>query len=380
MGHAVYGPYKHLDPGDYAVEFNLSPDGTSASDAEEICATVDVAAEFGQQILVSRDVTARQLGDGPLTLRLPFRATSPCLCEFRVGVSGRLPLVIEDYCRVVRLPDAQADVDALLDDARFPASAGSPVFTQHRADLRRLYEGCAEVRIVNDDVIVAIDGIAFYARVSDDLRFVSEIFLKNTYNFLLGSDCCVIDIGMNLGLVSLSFARKECVREVHSFEPFRATYDRAMANLSLNPALAAKISAHNFGLAGWDDEPTILVPDHGDSGALSIRGADRGEPVQIRVRNAADVLDPIIRGAVAKGRRIIAKVDCEGSEFPIFEVLERRGLFEHVSALMVEWHRGGSKTQYDLLQPLLQRGFVAFDLTPQSGNGFFYAVRTAAAD
>ena len=141
--------------------------------------------------------------------------------------------------------------------------------------MRRLYENGAIVRIVGNDVVVTIEGVSFYARISDDLRFIGEIFYRNTYNFLVGEECCVIDIGMNIGLVSLTFARKAMVKEVHSFEPFKRTYDRARANLSLNPEIADKISAHNFGLADMDEETTVLIQDESNSGAFSIRGSEQ---------------------------------------------------------------------------------------------------------
>ena len=232
------------------------------------------------------------------------------------------------------------------------------------------------MKIVNDDVIVTIDGISFYARVPDDLRFVDEIFFRRIYNFSLKNDCYIIDIGMNIGLATMTFAQKDFVRKVHSFEPFKGTYSRAHANLSLNPEIAAKVSAHNVGLADADEDKTVLIYDESDSGAFSIRGSVSGTPAAISVRNAATVLGPIIEAAKANGLSIIAKVDCEGAEFPIFESLERHGLLAEITAFMVEWHRGSwGKTQRDLIAPLLKHGFTIFDLTGKTGNGFFYAVK-----
>ena len=288
------------------------------------------------------------------------------------------PLLIDDYCPVLPLNGRDADCAPQFDASRFPDPSGPKpaFFLNHLSILRRFYENGAGVKIVDGDVIVTIDGISFYARVPDDLRFVDEIFFRSTYNFSLGRDCCVIDIGMNIGLVAMTFARKDFVKQVHSFEPFKGTYSRARANLSLNPEIAAKISAHNFGLADADEDKTVLIYDESDSGAFSIRGSGSGTPEAISVRNAAKVLGPIIEAAKADGLSIVAKVDCEGSEFPIFETLEQHGLLAELSAFMVEWHRGIlGKTQRDLIAPLLTHGFTVFDLTGKTGNGFFYAVR-----
>jgi FkbM family methyltransferase len=380
-GHAVYGPYQSLDPGRYAVEFNLEAAEGVQIGQDGICAAVDIASGFGRTIHARQDVPLSRLREGPARIRLTFETDHSATFEFRVATSGLAPLLIDDYCRVLPLDSENVDSGAIFDESSFPepGPAQPAFFLNHLPILRRLYESGAGVRVVDGNVIVTIDGISFHARIPDDLRFVNEIFFRSTYNFLVEKDCCVIDIGMNIGLVAMTFARKSFVKQVHSFEPFKDTYSRAQANLSLNPKLATKISALNFGLAGADEEKTVLIQDESDSGAFSIYGSEKGKPKAITVRNAATILKPIIEDAKAKGLSIVAKVDCEGSEFPIFEILEKQGLLAEISAFMVEWHRGVlGKTQQDLIAPLLAHGFTAFDLSGQTGNGFFYAVKGAS--
>jgi FkbM family methyltransferase len=381
-GHAVYGPYQNLDPGRYAVEFNLEAAEDVQFDRDDICAAVDVASGFGRTIHARDDVSLSRLREGPVRIRLAFETYAPGIFEFRVGTTGLAPLLVDDYCRVLPLNGAEADCASLFDASRFPDPRVGPkpaFFSDHLSILRRLYESGAGVKIVDGDVIVTIDGISFYARVPDDLRFVDEIFFRSAYNFSMGQDCCVIDIGMNIGLAAMTFARKDFVKKVHSFEPFKSTYNRGRANLSLNPEIAAKVSAHNFGLGDADEDKTVLIYDESDSGAFSIRGSESGTPAAISVRSAETILGPIIEGAKANGLSIIAKVDCEGAEFPIFETLEQHGLLAEISAFMVEWHRGSwgsrGRTQRDLIAPLLVHGFTVFDLTSKTGNGFFYAVK-----
>ena len=377
-GHAVYGPYLHLEPGRYVVEFNLRSEGTLPKD-HEICATVDVATLHGKMIHAFGEVTAHDLRHGSLAIPLVFQIDTGATFEFRVGVTGRASLLVDDYTRLLKLERADDDPHAVLAGDRFPSTdiLPKPAFLLHnKAALRQLYEKGASVRIAGDDVVVSLHGVSFYARVIDDLRFVDEIFFRSAYNFSLGRDCCVIDIGMNIGLVAMTFARRPWVREVHSFEPFPSTHARACANLRLNPELAAKITVHNFGLANADSDITVLIADESDSGCLSIRGSDQGVPKSIVVKTAADILGPIIESARARGHAVIAKVDCEGSEFPIFESLSQAGLLEKISAFMVEWHRVfPGRTQAELIAPLLRHGFVVFDQTGPTDNGFFYAAR-----
>jgi len=378
-GHAVFGPYIDLSSGHFVVEYNLAAADGQNLDRSDICAVLDVASENGQLIFAREEIVASRLASGPLCIAIQFKVTRPGTFEFRVAVTGTAALVIDDYCRILLLPHADADAQALLDETRFPVPKAmtNPVFfLENRSLLYRFYENGATVKIVDDLVIVTIEGISFNAGSIDDIRFVEEIFFRRTYNFLSGRDCCVIDIGMNLGLVAMTFASKPYVREVHSFEPFRSTYARAMANFALNPELFAKIRPNNFGLADNDKDVTILIGDDRDSGAMSIRGSGVGSPESIVVCDAASVLGPIIARAQENGFDIIAKVDCEGSEFPIFKVLEENNLLTKITAFMVEWHRGNEgKTQHDLIDPLKGHGFLAFDLTRKTGNGFFYAVK-----
>ena len=118
--------------------------------------------------------------------------------------------------------------------------------------LKGLYDQNIDVRVADGAVTLTVRGISLYARSRDDLTFIGEIFYENAYNFRIGRDACVIDIGMNIGLATLMFASKPEVREVHSFEPFTSTYERATANIALNPQLAAKVLALNHGLADRD--------------------------------------------------------------------------------------------------------------------------------
>jgi FkbM family methyltransferase len=222
-------------------------------------------------------------------------------------------------------------------------------------------------------------GVRFNARVYDDVNFVHELFVINAYNFLFQKPTCVIDIGMNVALASLLFATKPFVEEIHAFEPFDATYNRGIANIKLNPALAPKIRLNKFGLGDNVDGDVILkIYDTGDSGAMSTRDIEGGTLMRVPMRDAAETLRPIIESAHARGLEVVVKIDCEGSEFPVFASLARSDIFKQIRAVMVEWHRVfEGRNQEELIAPLVASGFMVFDITPPEGNGFFYAVRAA---
>ncbi len=73
--------------------------------------------------------------------------------------------------------------------------------------------------LADDKVILDIDGVKVYARELDDLHCLNEIFVSNIYNIAIPHDACVIDIGMNIALATLFFAKTNNVKEIHSFEP-----------------------------------------------------------------------------------------------------------------------------------------------------------------
>lgn len=378
VGHAIYGPYKPLDPGYYAVEFCVRPAEECAIGNDEVCAQVDVVVQSGNVVLAQEDIHLSRLQSGAIFVPLSFHNDVRQPVEFRVAVSGQIPLIIDDHCPVIALNDKDADYVALLEQARFPDpnSASVPqVFRDLLPSFRDLHENGAIIKVIDGRLIVTL-GVSFYANETDDMILVGELFLRQVYNLIAEGEWCAIDIGMNIGLASLLLAAKPFVKEVHAFEPFASTFERACANLGLNPDIAHKITAYNLGLEDKDEDKTVLIRDDRPSGAFTTTGWRVGTPQVISIRNAATTLRPIIEAAKARGRNVIVKVDCEGSEFPIFATLDTHGLMDDISAFMVEWHRiDWQKTQQDLIAPLLRRGFVVFDLSPRTGNGFFYAVR-----
>ena len=246
--------------------------------------------------------------------------------------------------------------------------------------LRQLHDRGSLVSVENDAVVITLGKTKIHAREIDDLTFIGELYFRNTYNFVFAKPTCVIDVGMNIGLATLFFAAKENVREVHGYEPFPKTFERALANIELNSAHAGKIHANNFGLADKNGEVIVTVPAGQLSGMNSTRSAGRGISIPIEIRDASETFRPIVEKARQSGLSVVAKIDCEGSEFAVFESLESRGLLDQISGLMVEWHRGAAeRTQHDLLEPLLRRGFMAFDVSrnddppatdSQCGSGF----------
>ncbi len=230
--------------------------------------------------------------------------------------------------------------------------------------------------------LVTIRGLTYSIKSEEDLFILTEIFEHQCYNFQTSGETVVIDIGMNIGIASLFFASDPNVRHVYSFEPFKRTYELACANLRLNPTFEAKITPHNFGLAGQDSTQELPYIEE-RKGSLGVQGMPSNftpaavdlNVQRIELREAAAVLRPIF--AANPHANIVLKMDCEGSEYGIFENLAAAGMLGRFQAVMLEWHREGPRPLRDALH---EHGFEVFTFGDHPSQvGMLYAVRAKPA-
>lgn len=163
VGHAVYGPYAHTQPGTYRVDFKialLSPE----TDPDTICATLDVTANEGRATLVSKSLHARDLGRDFSIYSLNFTLREFRSLEFRVYVNGTAELLVCDDPHIIRLSDPVGD--ALPADPRDDTNDPVELHRQIRAVLRLLrphaVKGFRKVRLgnISDGGYVCIDDFA----------------------------------------------------------------------------------------------------------------------------------------------------------------------------------------------------------------------------
>jgi FkbM family methyltransferase len=221
---------------------------------------------------------------------------------------------------------------------------------------------------------------ALTLRVDTDEEFfiLHELYIEHIYDVRMPTSFRVIDVGMNVAFASLLFAASGATA-VRSFEPFPVTFERAMENLSLNPALAARIDARNIGLAARDGE---LLADfnpalRGSSGLFENVMSEEGaslQKVSIGIRDCVEqVRDFIDRPA---GEHLVAKIDCEGAEYEILEEWEKAGILPCLDFVVMEWHRRAKREPVELADRLQRCGFAvhcpdAFDRE----HGMMHAAR-----
>ena len=193
----------------------------------------------------------------------------------------------------------------------------------------------------------------------EECEMMSEIHLAGCYDLRLPGDWHVVDIGANVGMAALFFAQQHWCRRVISFEPFAPTALAFESNLKLNPTLAHKITVVREALG---EKETALEVDYDPAlrGSMSLFGvgAWRGtvgytQRASIKVVRASDALKPVF--AALGSCRLLCKIDCEGSEYPIIRELDSSGELARFSAFVIEWHGGGPD---ELVTTLSRRGFA----------------------
>jgi len=232
-----------------------------------------------------------------------------------------------------------------------------------------------------EGIIASAGKLRFRITSGEEFYILREILSDGVYNFSVPHDDVVVwDIGMNAGFASLYFASREQVRAVVGFEPFQPTFADAQFNMALNPELAPKIHLRNFGIAAQSGaKDTEFDPEWKGSAGVNgicerlntrvhISGEERRiEHVQLL---AADEVLQSIRSDYP-GSPIVAKIDCEGSEYEIIRCLYEKRLLRELSALMIEWHDRGPQ---ELEAMLKASGFATFSPGPASGQfGMLYA-------
>jgi FkbM family methyltransferase len=245
------------------------------------------------------------------------------------------------------------------------------------ADLRLTEQG---------DVLLSVEGIEVVVDTYEEIGVVWELYVNGTYNYIakLSTPCIVWDIGMNIGIASLLLASKPEVVAVFGYEPFVQTYNKALVNFKYNPERDAKIRPFNYGIAAETKSLMVSysyqwkahagVGEFSDSmKALIERSGEKIIQEEIQLRSALEVLSEL--RTEFPGADIIAKIDCEGAEYEIFEVLEANNLLRCFKIIMLEWHVHGPDR---LAEALIRSGFSLFHFPLTTEAGMLYGVRLSA--
>jgi FkbM family methyltransferase len=239
----------------------------------------------------------------------------------------------------------------------------------------------AIITFKNETLIIHIDQLTYSVHTYEELFIINEIFVNGVYNVAINQNYEVIDVGMNVGFTSLFFAQKENCLGIHAYEPFKNTYEQAVANIGLNPGFKSKIQTFNYGL-GISDKKMAVSYDFTIKGNMGIYGVpeyliDDKQNLSIEnivIKNAAEIISPVIESIKRNRNKIVLKMDCEGSEYDIIESLTKANLLGFFDFIMIEWHLNGPES----ICETLKRSGLSFLLFNASGKtGMIYAFKNS---
>lgn len=247
-----------------------------------------------------------------------------------------------------------------------PHFYGEIPFMQHGKNIKLdiIYDGY---------ILLNYEDIRLKLKTDNAFYIVNEVFNNKIYNFNIKDECIVIDIGMNIAISTLFMALKPNVNKVYSFEPFKPTYELGIFNINLNKKLKNKIHAYNYGL-GESDKKIELFYDENNMGGMStihsnFRNDHKVTRENIRIKNAANCIKHIID--LNKNKKIVLKIDCEGSEHEILNNLNNRNLLFEVNLIMMEWHNVDDKI---IIENILTNNNFEYICTGEK-SGMFYAFK-----
>lgn len=194
----------------------------------------------------------------------------------------------------------------------------------------------------NDKLIAQIADIKYYVHTSQTMQILNEVYIEGIYDIGGATQVVVVDIGMNAGIASLFIAKNMKV-PIFAFEPFRETYQAALSNFALNPEVADLIRPYNFGIGAADASiEALYCPEaSGDCGVIPIpEGYCQGRATKteiIKLKPISEIID-LIRNDFP-GKKLVLKIDCEGSEYEILQSLYESDSLKYVVIIMLEWHR-----------------------------------------
>ena len=122
----------------------------------------------------------------------------------------------------------------------------------------------------------------------------------------------VIDIGANVGCVSVFLAKKFPYLKIYSYEAHPVNYKNLLKNIEINKI--ENIVPNNFIVLDKDDDGVDIELNRHNSGSTSIFKTNSKSPESFNVKTIS--LDTIIEKNNINDIKFL-KLDCEGSEFRI---------------------------------------------------------------
>lgn len=230
--------------------------------------------------------------------------------------------------------------------------------------------------IENDNFYIQWNQFKLNITTKEEFFIISEIFLKKIYNFNFNQPFIVIDIGFNVGIASLFFAKNNFVKKIYAYEPVDETFNQGRINLGLNKELSKKIIVYNYGISNEEGYRIIdfLYNNKGSIGkyGLDLKSQEGTIKKRILIKRFIDEYSKIVEETGSKDE-ILIKIDCEGDEY---EIIKSFKLIKSTlpKIIMIEWHKQGPESLIKELEPL---GYSIFSFAEEKlHRGNLYCIKS----
>lgn len=225
-----------------------------------------------------------------------------------------------------------------------------------------------------DSLRIDVKGLTYEINSLEELLILDEVFLEGVYNFEVKKPFTFIDIGMNVGITSLSVSCNALCQKVIAFEPFELTINKALKNFKLNKS-SNKIELNKYGL-GYPERTINVEYSEEHKGSVGIHGVathvDNDKNRQLINLKIVDV-KRALANILNNEESFIMKIDCEGAEYEIIDRLDKVDFLKKVNLYLIEWHREGPK---ELKSIFLANDFKVLSFNDNSSNiGMLYAFK-----
>lgn len=190
----------------------------------------------------------------------------------------------------------------------------------------------------NKKIVIEGNDLKIEGKADNTLWTGLDVLCKQDYFFEITESYIMIDIGFNLGMTSLFFARNENVKNIYGFEPFIPTYKQGLRNVKLNPKYGNKIKVYPYGLGDKNQSLKFKYNPDKPGAMSSVREVflDGNKFETIRIRKSSSIIKRIV--AKHPNEKIFLKIDCEGAEGNILSDLDKNNVLDDVDVIIMEWH------------------------------------------
>lgn len=205
---------------------------------------------------------------------------------------------------------------------------------------------------------------------STDIQALANVWINEEYKktgFEIKNDDTIIDIGAHVGLFTL-YASQYCkVGRIFCLEPIKNNFDLLSENVQINQL--SNVKCINKAVHNKNNSIRMYLSET-DNAAHSVFG-NGNEHVDVNATTLSEIFN-------AENIQIcnLLKMDCEGSEYEIFEATADEYL-KKIQKICLEYHiiKGDFKPLNALKSRLATLGFQIADVSSTDNLGILYAKR-----